>query len=68
MLVGVFLAKAVFLAGLARYQAHFVFGVQAELSPRLFDLYLHQPYSFHMQRNSAQVDPHRSTTTLAYLR
>ena len=55
MLVGVFLAKAVFLAGLARYQAHFVFGVQAELSARLFGLYLHQPYSFHMQRNSAQL-------------
>jgi ABC-type multidrug transport system fused ATPase/permease subunit len=55
MLVGVYLVKAIFLALLARQQALFVFGVQAELSQRLFRIYLGQAYSFHLQRNSAQL-------------
>ena len=55
MLVGVYLVKAIFLAILARQQARFVFGVQAELSQRLFRIYLGQPYTFHLQRNSAQL-------------
>ena len=55
MLVGVYLVKAIFLAILARQQARFVFGVQAQLSQRLFMVYLRQPYTFHLQRNSAQL-------------
>ena len=54
-LLGVYLAKAIFLAMLVRYQVRFVFGVQEELSQRLFGVYLAQPYSFHLQRNSAQL-------------
>ena len=33
----------------------FAFGVQAQFSQRLFKVYLHQPYTFHLQRNSAQL-------------
>ncbi len=55
LLVGVYLAKAIFLAMLVRQQARFVFGVQANLSLRLFGVYLCQPWAFHLQRNSAQL-------------
>jgi ATP-binding cassette, subfamily B, bacterial PglK len=54
-LVGVYLVKNLFLAFLAWKQTRFVFGLQAELSQRLFTLYLRQPYTFHLQRNSAHL-------------
>ncbi len=55
VLVGVYLIKALFLALLAWQQTRFAFGAQAQLSQRLFTVYLHQPYTFHLQRNSAQL-------------
>jgi len=55
VLVGVYLVKAMFLALLAWWQMRFAFGVQAQLSQRLFAVYLRQPYTFHLQRNSAQL-------------
>lgn len=55
ILVGVYAIKAVFLAFLAWQQLHFVFGLQASLSQRLFTGYLRLPYTFHLQRNSAQL-------------
>jgi ABC-type multidrug transport system fused ATPase/permease subunit len=55
VLVGVYLIKALFLAFLAWRQTHFAYGVQAQLSQRLFTVYLRQPYTFHLQRNSAQL-------------
>lgn len=55
VLVGVYLIKALFLAYLAWRQMRFAFGVQAQLSQRLFTVYLRQPYTFHLQRNSAQL-------------
>ncbi len=55
VLVGVYFIKAMFLAFLAWWQMRFAFGVQAQLSQRLFAVYLHQPYTFHLQRNSAQL-------------
>ena len=55
VLVGVYLIKTLFLTLLAWRQMRFAFGVQAQLSQRLFTLYLRQPYTFHLQRNSAQL-------------
>lgn len=55
ILVGVYAIKALFLAFLGWRQMKFVYGVQAELSQRLFTAYLRQPYTFHLQRNSAQL-------------
>jgi len=55
VLVGVYLIKALFLAYLVWRQARFAFGVQVHLSQRLFTVYLRQPYTFHLQRNSAQL-------------
>ena len=55
VLVAIYAIKALFLAFLAWRQARFAFGVQVHLSQRLFTLYLYQPYTFHLQRNSAQL-------------
>ena len=55
LLVGVYVAKNVYLAFLAWWQARFSVGLQIELAKRLFGLYLRQPYNFHLQRNSAQL-------------
>lgn len=54
-LVLIYLIKNLFLAFLAWMQTHFAFGLQVSLSQRLFSLYLHQPYTFHLQHNSAQL-------------
>ena len=53
-LVGVYLVKNLFLAFLIQNQTHFSFDVQANMSQRLFTIYLRQPYTFHLQRNSAE--------------
>ena len=55
MVVGLYLIKALFLVLLAWQQARFTFGVQVQLSQRLFAVYLRQSYIFHLQRNSAQL-------------
>lgn len=55
ILVGIYAVKALFLAFLAWRQQHFVHELQANLSQRLFAGYLRQPYTFHLQRNSAQL-------------
>jgi ABC-type multidrug transport system fused ATPase/permease subunit len=55
ILLGLYLLKALFLVLLAWKQARFTFRFQAQLSLRLFAVYLHQPYMFHLQRNSAQL-------------
>ena len=55
VLVGVYLIKSLFLALLVWQQTHFAYGMQAQLSQRLFTVYLRQPYTFHLQRNSAQL-------------
>jgi ABC-type multidrug transport system fused ATPase/permease subunit len=54
-LAGIYVVKNVFLAFLAWRQTRFAFGVQAQISQRLFTIYLRQPYTFHLQRNSAQL-------------
>lgn len=54
-LVGVYLLKNGYLAFLIWKQTSFAFGVQERLSQRLFTAYLRQPYTFHLQRNSAQL-------------
>jgi len=54
-LVAVFVVKTAVLGFLAWRQSQFVFGLQADLSQRLFTIYLRQPYTFLLQRNSAQL-------------
>ena len=54
-LVVVYMGKALFLAFLAWSSARFSFGIQEDLSSRLFSGYLRQSYVFHLQRNSAEL-------------
>jgi ATP-binding cassette, subfamily B, bacterial PglK len=54
-LVGIYLFKNLFLGFLVWRQTHFTYGVQANVSQRLFAIYLQQPYTFHLQRNSAEL-------------
>ncbi len=54
-LIGAYLIKNLFLAFLVWKQTQFAYDVQANLSQRLFTIYLRQPYTFHLQRNSAQL-------------
>lgn len=54
-LVGVYALKVGFLAYLSFKQAQFTFGLDASLSQRMYAGYLGQPYTFHMQRNSAHL-------------
>jgi ABC-type multidrug transport system fused ATPase/permease subunit len=63
VLVAVYALKALFLAFLFWRQMGFVYGVQAELSHRLFAGYLRQPYIFHLQRNSAELIRNALTET-----
>lgn len=54
-LASVYLIKALYLGFLGWWQMRFVYSVFAEISECLFHIYLHQPYTFHLQRNSAQL-------------
>jgi ATP-binding cassette, subfamily B, bacterial PglK len=53
LLLAGYLFKNLFLAFLAWKQTRFSFDLYSELSKRLFSIYLSQPYTFHLQRNSA---------------
>ena len=55
VLVVAYLLRTAFLAFLAWRQSGFAYGIQAHLSQRLLTSYLGQPYTFHLQRNSAQL-------------
>lgn len=54
-LVGVYVVRALFLGFLAWCQAKYAADVRVALAQRLFAKYLRQPYTFHLQRNSAQL-------------
>ncbi|MEO5917109.1 MAG: ABC transporter ATP-binding protein [Luteolibacter sp.] len=55
LLIAVYLVKTLFLAFLVWKQNQFNNRIQVQLSQQLFKLYLRQPYTFHLQRNSAQL-------------
>lgn len=55
IIVVVYLIKNVYLGFLAWAQLRFANSLQVCLSQRLFTIYLFQPYTFHLQRNSAQL-------------
>ncbi len=54
-LISLYVIKTFFLAFLVWTQSSFSFGVGENVSKRLFEKYLHQPYIFHLERNSAQL-------------
>ncbi len=63
ILVLPYLIKAIYLNWLALVQARFVFDLQANISCRLFSLYVHQPFSFYLKRNSAYLIRNVTTET-----
>jgi ABC-type multidrug transport system fused ATPase/permease subunit len=54
-MVIIYLIKNAYLGFLAWAQFRFANSMQVYLSQRLFTIYLYQPYTFHLQRNSAQL-------------
>ncbi len=54
-LVFIYTIKNLYFAYFSWIQAKYSFNVQIRLSQYLFELYLRQPYTFHLQRNSAQL-------------
>lgn len=55
MLFAVQLLKTVVLLLLAYLQSRFLTSMQNGLARRLFSIYLHQPWTFHLGRNSAEL-------------
>lgn len=55
LLVSVFVVKTAFLSYVIRRQNRFTADLQIDLSHRLFTAYMRQPYTFHLQRNSAEL-------------
>lgn len=55
ILVGIYLVKSLYLAMLALVQNRFLFGVRIRMSEQLYANYLGQPWTFHLQRNSATL-------------
>jgi len=54
-LLGFYLVKTLFLSMVIWKQNHYIYTVKASLSGRLFRGYLQQPWTFHLQRNSAAL-------------
>jgi ABC-type multidrug transport system fused ATPase/permease subunit len=55
LLCAVYAIKSAFLLIVSFWQTRFVANVQATTSRRLFQLYLSQPWTFHLQRNSSEL-------------
>lgn len=55
VLVGIYAIKALFFTFFSWYQFRLAFGVRAAWSTRLYSIYLRQPYTFHLRRNSAHL-------------
>jgi ATP-binding cassette, subfamily B, bacterial PglK len=51
----IYFLKNLFLTFLVWWQTRFAYEIDVDLSQRLFTTYLRQPYTFHLQRNSAQL-------------
>ena len=55
LLVGIFTIKIAYIVWMQWQQNTYIYSLQAALSSRLFRLYLSQSWTFHLQRNSAQL-------------
>lgn len=54
-LIIIYLLKNTYLVLLTYTQFKFMFNKQIAFSHRLFNFYLHQPYTFYLQRNTAEI-------------
>ncbi|OYQ63895.1 multidrug ABC transporter ATP-binding protein [Pseudanabaena sp. SR411] len=55
MLLVIYLFKNIYLSLITYWQYHFLYVKQVSLSNRLLSAYLYSPYTFHLQRNSAEL-------------
>ncbi len=55
LLVSVYLIKAIYFSFLTWIQTGLAYGIQRSTSLRLFKIYLRQPYSFHLKKNSSEL-------------
>lgn len=55
LMIAVYIFKGVYLYGLYYIQNTFTYLNQKKLSTKLLDIYLRQPYSFHLNNNSAEL-------------
>lgn len=51
----IYLVKTVFLLFSAYWQSRFISTLQTSMARKLFSIYLHQPWSFHLGRNSVEL-------------
>ncbi|MFC4350555.1 ABC transporter ATP-binding protein [Fodinicurvata halophila] len=66
LLLLVFVVKNLFLGLLGWMQIRYVTALQQELSKRLFSLYMRQPLSFHLRRNTAELLRNVTTETTEF--
>lgn len=55
LMITIYIFKAVYLYGLYYIQNTFTYSNQKKLSTKLLNIYLRQPYSFHLNNNSAEL-------------
>ncbi|MFP4514866.1 MAG: ABC transporter ATP-binding protein [Parcubacteria group bacterium] len=60
-LILIFLLKNIYLIGYKYIQSRFIYNRYRSISSRLFKIYMHVPYSFHLNRNSASLIRNVST-------
>jgi len=66
-IVLIYFLKIIFMGLLAHRQTAFIFNVQQYLSLKLVAGYLHQPYSFHVSRNSSELIRNATTEVAIYI-
>lgn len=54
-LLSIYIIKTLFLSYLYHKQSNFIYKLSARLTSRLFELYIRQPYTFHLEKNSAHL-------------
>jgi ABC-type multidrug transport system fused ATPase/permease subunit len=54
-LIGIYVAKSAYIAALIYGQQRFLYNKLVATAARLFSAYLHKPYTFHLQHNTAQL-------------
>lgn len=55
LMVVVYVVKSIFLGFSFLFQSKFIHFLEADIAQILYKGYLHQPYTFHLQRNSAEL-------------
>ena len=53
--ISFFIVKSFFLAFLVFFQSNFVYEIQEYISTKLYKIYVDQPYSFHLKKNSGDI-------------